>query len=36
MAHKRVIKWAAPLEQDQADEEEWDSLLANNGFDADL
>jgi hypothetical protein len=36
MAHGRVIKWAAPLEQAQADEEEWDDLLANDGLDEDL
>jgi hypothetical protein len=33
MAHSRVIKWAAPLEQEQAAEEEWDDLLANHEFD---
>ncbi|WWD16729.1 hypothetical protein CI109_101160 [Kwoniella shandongensis] len=29
MAHKRVIEWARPLEQEQAAEEEWDDLVAN-------
>jgi ATP-dependent DNA helicase PIF1 len=33
MAHPRVIKWAAPLEDAQANEEEWDDLLANHEFD---
>jgi len=33
MAHPRVIKWAAPLEEAQAVEEEWDDLLANHDFD---
>ena len=33
MAHPRVIRWAAPLEDAQANEEEWDDLLANHEFD---
>jgi ATP-dependent DNA helicase PIF1 len=27
MAHPKVIAWAAPFEQEQAEDEEWDDLL---------
>ncbi|KAK8861367.1 hypothetical protein IAR55_002186 [Kwoniella newhampshirensis] len=29
MAHRRVIEWARPFEQEQADEEQWDDLVTN-------
>lgn len=33
MAHKRVIAWAKPLEDEQAMDEEWDDLMAGHDFD---
>jgi hypothetical protein len=29
MVHPRVIEWARPFEEEQADDEEWDNLLAD-------
>jgi hypothetical protein len=28
MVHPRVIEWAQPFEEEQADDAEWDDLLA--------
>ncbi|RXK40277.1 hypothetical protein M231_02391 [Tremella mesenterica] len=33
MAHQRVIAWAAPFEQEQAEDEHWDELLKDADFD---
>lgn len=33
MAHNRVIRWAQPFEEEQAEGEEWDELLANQALD---
>jgi len=30
MAHSRVINWARPFEEEQAEDEEWDELMANH------
>jgi len=33
MAHSRVVKWARPMEDEQAEDDEWDEMLANHDFD---
>ncbi|WWC65515.1 uncharacterized protein I303_108133 [Kwoniella dejecticola CBS 10117] len=32
MAHRKVIEWARPFEEEQKQEEEWDDLMANADF----
>ena len=32
MAHSRVIEWARASEQEQAEDEEWDELLATQNM----
>lgn len=33
MVSDRVLKWAQPMEEEQAFDEEWDNLMANHDLD---
>ena len=33
MAHARVVKWSAPFERQQAEDDEWDAVMGNVDLD---
>jgi hypothetical protein len=33
MAHQKVVDWAMPFEEQQAEDEEWDDLLRDPALD---